>query len=99
MIARSPPCITPDDAKSTQYRRNVQLDNVTIRLPAKVLVGINSNYGDTARFSNINIFDPNRRVIICERYTGNNTGAEPIRIGSGADGTHCIYSSSNIIWR
>ena len=38
-------------------------------------------------------------LTICERYTGNSTGAEPSKIGSGADGTVCIYSASDITYQ
>ena len=31
-------------------------------------------------------------LTICQRYTGNNTGAEPPKNGSGADGTDCMYA-------
>jgi pectate lyase len=57
------------------------------------LAGINPNYGDTAKLSNIvasGVSD------ICAKYTGNNNGAEPPQVGSGADGKNCIYSASNI---
>ena len=33
---------------------------------------------------------------ICERYDGNNTGAEPSSVGVGADGTFCIYAAADI---
>ena len=30
--------------------------------------------------------------------TGNNTGAEPPKNGSGADGTVCMYAAGDITW-
>ena len=56
------------------------------------LVGVNSNYNDTAKFSAISIKAATNSLTICERYTGNNTGAEPPKSGSGADGTDCKYA-------
>ena len=78
---------------SSQYTRNVVLDHVTAKA-TKYLVGINTNYNDTATFSNITICGGG--TTICEKYTGNSTGAEPTTIGSGADGKNCIYSNSDI---
>jgi len=80
----------------TQYARHVQLQNVLV-VPGSstsALVGVNSNYNDTAKFTRILVRATSGTI--CERYTGNNTGAEPPKIGSGADGTNCIYSSGDI---
>ena len=38
---------------STQYKRGVVIENVAVTAPGKVLAGINTNYGDTARFAKI----------------------------------------------
>ncbi len=48
---------------------------------------------DTATFSNIEMTGG---TTVCERYTGNNTGAEPPETGSGPDGKVCIYQASDI---
>lgn len=81
----------------SQYKRSVAIKNVTATAPGKVLAGINTNYGDKATFSNVTIKnDPSKKIGICWRYTGNNTGAEPVKTGSGADGTYCKYSTSDI---
>lgn len=77
---------------STQYERHVVLDNVTAQ-NGSTLAGINTNYGDTATFSNIVVYG---NITICQRYTGNNTGAEPFQTGSGADGQYCLYQDSDI---
>ena len=76
----------------TQYARHVVMDHVTASA-VKWLVGINSNYGDTATLTNITMCGGGT---VCERYTGNNTGAEPPSIGSGPDGTNCIYTTADI---
>jgi pectate lyase len=74
-----------------QYKREVTLDNVLGR-NGKVLAGINTNYGDVARFTRITVTGS---PIICDKYKGVTDG-EPTHIGSGADGTNCLYSSSDI---
>lgn len=82
-----------------QGRRDVVLQNVTAQSGKAALAGINSNYGDTARFSKITIYgDSSRKLTICQRYTGNNTGKEPAKSGSGPD-SHCLYSSSDITYK
>ena len=85
---------------STQQQRDVVIRNVTLTRPGSRIAGININFGDTARFSGITIVnDPNRSMIICQKYIGNNTGAEPTQAGTGADGTNCFYSASDITYR
>jgi hypothetical protein len=82
---------------STQGKRNVVIRNVTATYKGSALAGINTNYGDTATFSNVTIIgDSSKKITICQKYIGNNTGAEPPKNGSGADGTYCKYSSSDI---
>ncbi|MEV5894325.1 pectate lyase [Nonomuraea fuscirosea] len=84
---------------STQHKRNVVISNVTITAPGKSLAGINTNYGDTARFSGVTIVgDSSRKIVVCEKYRGVTSG-EPSKIGSGADGVNCLYSSSDITYR
>ncbi|WYZ42667.1 hypothetical protein EsH8_VI_000366 [Colletotrichum jinshuiense] len=65
--------------------RHILLENV-IAVDGGVLCGINTNYGDTCIVTN-SCQDDNK---ICDRYTGNNSGAEPPKIGSGPDGTYCV---------
>jgi hypothetical protein len=80
---------------STQVQRHVVIRNVRLTAPGGAVAGINVNFGDTAQFSNITIVgDPG--MDICLKYIGNNTGAEPTQVGSGADGVNCIYSPSDI---
>ena len=83
---------------STQYQRHVIIQNILAKAPWSAIAGINTNYGDTAQFSQIFITGTTSSNI-CLKYIGNNTGAEPTQIGSGADGTNCIYSPSDIIYQ
>lgn len=74
------------------YGRHVQVQNVWVTSPGDSIVGINTNYGDTARFSGITIYDDaDADIDICTKYKGVTSG-EPTKIGTGADGTNCIYS-------
>lgn len=74
---------------TTQYKRTVTITNVRAVTPGVVLAGINTNYGDTARFTGNNV---DSGIELCWRYTGNNAGSEPRKTGSGLDGTYCVGS-------
>ena len=74
--------------------------NVTVTAPGKTLAGVNTKYGDTARFSGItNVGDGSRKISICDRFTGNDTGREPPGTGSGADGRSCVFAASDITYQ
>jgi len=85
---------------SSQQQRDVVIRNVTLTRPGNTVAGINVNYGDTARFSGVTIVnDSGRDMVICKKFNGNDDGDEPDEVGEGADGTNCIYSSSDITYR
>jgi hypothetical protein len=85
---------------STQHKRTVVIQNVRVTAPGKTLAGINTNYGDTATFSGITIVgDSGKKISICDRFTGNSTGAEPPKTGTGADGTYCRYTSADLTYK
>lgn len=84
---------------STHYTRHVVIDNVRVS-SAKVIAGINVNWGDTAKFSRIVIVgDSSRKTVVCEKYEGTEKGSEPTHVGSGTDGVNCLYSSSDITYK
>jgi len=64
-----------------QNTRHVIIENVNAK-NVGVLAGINSNYGDTAKFINTNANGGN----VCYTYTGNNNGKEPSKTGSQCKG-------------
>ena len=72
---------------STQAARKVTIQNVTAT-SGKVIAGVNTNYGDVATLKGNSIGS----IPTCWLYTGNNTGAEPKKTGSGANGKNCIVS-------
>ncbi|WP_405387974.1 pectate lyase [Streptomyces sp. NBC_01102] len=85
---------------STQYKRTIIVNDVDITAPGKSLVGINTNYGDTAALRNIRIHgDSGKKISTCDRFTGNNTGAEPPKTGTGPDGTYCRFTASDITYQ
>ncbi|WP_246636414.1 pectate lyase [Actinoplanes hulinensis] len=83
---------------STQHRRAVVLQNVVATAPAGSLVGINTNYGDTATISKVTVVGK-KSLDICVKFTGNSSGKEPTKIGTGADGVNCIYNESDITFK
>jgi hypothetical protein len=88
------------NCKSAQGKRTVVIKNVTATYKGGALAGINTNYGDSATFSKITIVgDSKKKIAICNKYIGNNTGKEPTSNGSGADGTYCKYSASDITYK
>lgn len=73
----------------TQYERHVILSNITAT-GGDTIAGVNTNYGDSASFWNVQTGGAE----ICERYTGNTTGDEPDQTGTGIDGEYCIELTS-----
>ena len=80
-----------------QYERHVEMRDIDAK-GGSTLAGINTNYNDTAKFQNITVHDPAMKMKICDRFTGNNSGAEPTKTGTGADGKNCLYMDSDIRW-
>jgi hypothetical protein len=78
---------------STQYTRHSEFDTILANGSKGELAGVNTTYKDSAKFTHIFVASG---MTICERYDGNNTGAEPSSVGKGADGTYCIYASSDV---
>jgi len=76
----------------TQYTRHVEVNDVWA-VDGSELVGINTNYGDTAKIRTTRAVDVNN---ICGKYKGNNNGGEPTKLGSGPDSTNCLYTSGDI---
>jgi pectate lyase len=84
---------------TTSYQRHTVIDNIRVT-DADAIAGINTNWGDTARFTRITLInDPSHSIDICLKYKGVPKGSEPTLIGSGADGVNCFYSPSDIIYQ
>jgi pectate lyase len=85
---------------STQYKRTIIINDVDVTAPGKSIVGINSNYGDTAALRKVRIHgDSGKKIKTCTRFEGNSSGKEPKELGTGADGTNCKFSSSDIAYQ
>ncbi|KAF2464274.1 uncharacterized protein BDR25DRAFT_319338 [Lindgomyces ingoldianus] len=74
----------------TMYERHVIVDNV-VADSGKLLVGINSNYGDTATITNSCV---SNTKAICTEFEGNDTGDEPTEISTGISDA-CIYTDAD----
>ncbi|GAA2549639.1 hypothetical protein GCM10010398_41060 [Streptomyces fimbriatus] len=84
----------------TQYQRHLVVDNVLVTSPGKVLAGVNANYGDTATLSGVKIVgDSKKKIVVCERFKGNDSGDEPTSLGSGPDGRSCLYRDSDVTYQ
>jgi hypothetical protein len=85
---------------STQYKRTINLNTIEATYKGSRLVGINTNYGDSATLRAITIVgDTSKKIVPCQKYIGNDDGDEPSTNGSGPDGTYCKYSSSDITYK
>ncbi|MEU0112729.1 pectate lyase [Streptomyces bobili] len=85
---------------STQYKRTINLNTVEVTYKGSKLVGINTNYGDSATLRGITVVgDTSKKIVPCQKYIGNDDGDEPTTNGSNADGTYCKYSSSDITYK
>ncbi|KAH9112840.1 hypothetical protein AeMF1_012904, partial [Aphanomyces euteiches] len=78
----------------TQVQRKVTLTNVYAVNPKVTLVGVNKNYNDQAKFSNIKI-KSSKTPKVCTYFQGGTSG-EPKELGSGILSPTCQYSASDI---
>ena len=83
-----------------QYKRTINLNGIEATYKGLAIVGINTNYGDSATLRNVTIVgDSGKKIVPCQKYIGNDTGKEPPKNGSGPDGTYCKYAASDISYR
>ena len=84
---------------TNSYQRNVVVYNIRVK-SLKIVAGINTNWGDTARFTRVTVIgDSSHSTIICDKYKGVPKGSEPSHIGSGPDSTNCFYNpNTDVIW-
>ncbi|MER5471342.1 pectate lyase [Streptomyces sp. NPDC002685] len=82
-----------------QFKRTVVIDDVDVTAPGKAIVGINTNYGDTASLRHIRVHgDTKKKIKTCVRFQGNSTGKEPKELGTGPDGTSCRFTASDVTY-
>ena len=76
---------------SSQYARHVEMTNI-FASGVSVLAGINANYGDSAKITNLTKCGTVSTT--CETFTGNDTGAEQPGLNkytTSGDGKYCIF--------
>ncbi|MEN1884550.1 pectate lyase [Streptomyces mirabilis] len=84
----------------TRVRRTIVLSDLDATAPGKTLVGIDSNFGDTATLSRIRVTgDTRKKLTTCVRFKSNSSGKEPAELGTAADGTFCRFTSSDITYK
>ncbi|RXW19690.1 hypothetical protein EST38_g6161 [Candolleomyces aberdarensis] len=76
----------------TQFKRSVEI-NDSWAVSGSTLVGINTNFGDTATIRRQKAL--NVRTI-CQKFIGNNLGNEPTNNGSGPDNISCLYNNFDV---
>ncbi|MDQ0964133.1 hypothetical protein QFZ66_008011 [Streptomyces sp. B4I13] len=82
-----------------QFRRDVVLENVMATAPGRELVGVNGNFGDTARLSGVTVVgDPGRDIVPCQKFEGVTTG-DPAKLDAGPDGVNCLFEESDVTFR
>ena len=85
---------------SSGFKRDVVIDNIVATAPGKAIVGINTNFGDTARISRVVIVgDASKKIKVCDKFRGVGKGSEPTEIGSGPDAKNCLYTASDVTYR
>ena len=73
---------------STQAARTATLQNITATAPGDTLAGVNVNLGDKVTLGGVTLVGGD--ISLCDLFEGNDTGAEPTKIGEGPDGTSCV---------
>ncbi|MEU2564448.1 pectate lyase [Streptomyces longispororuber] len=82
---------------SKQYKRDIVVDDVDVTAPGGSIVGVNTNYNDTATLRKVRIHgDGAKKIKTCTRWTGNDNGDEPVQTGHGPDGKHCKFTAADI---
>ena len=71
---------------SKQFARHVEVSNVTVTVPLKVLVGINPNLGDTAKVSTVRVIGGTSKTVICASFQGVTSG-EPKEVSTVPNAT------------
>jgi pectate lyase len=84
---------------SLQVDRHVVVENLTAVADehTAALVGLNSNYGDTAEFLGNNLIHTASAALpVCLLFEGNALGAEPRRLGAAVDSGACKNLDTNV---
>jgi hypothetical protein len=82
---------------SSSYARHVVVDNVILD-GAKYVVGINTNFGDTAKLTRITLYNGSS-THVCAEYKGVSKGSEPSYLQDGWNDGKCNVSKSDITYK
>nr|BFE63917.1 hypothetical protein GCM10020063_084430 [Dactylosporangium thailandense] len=82
---------------TNHYERHVTVDNVLLD-KTKYVVGINTNWGDTATLTRVTVTNSSG-IHVCAEYTGVAKGSEPKYLGDGMGDGHCNFKSSDITYK
>ncbi|MFG2037858.1 pectate lyase [Dactylosporangium sp. NPDC048998] len=82
---------------TNSYQRHVTVDNVLLD-SAKYVVGINTNWGDTATLTRVTLVNSSS-AHVCAEYKGVAKGSEPTYLGDGMGDGYCNFKSSDITYR
>src|SRR4051812_11104313 len=82
---------------TNHYERHVTVDNVLL-VSTKYVVGINTNWGDTATLTRV-VVQSSSGIHICAEYKGVAKGSEPTYLGDGMGDGHCNFRSSDITYK
>ena len=80
-----------------QAARTVTISGITATAPGKVIAAVNVNLGDKVTLSDITITGSGAdEVHVCDLFEGNDTGEEPVKIGTEPDGQACVASGVTV---
>jgi hypothetical protein len=82
---------------TTSHERHVTVDNVLLD-KASYVVGINTNWGDTAVLTRIVVMNSSS-IHICAEYKGVAKGSEPTYLGDGVNDGKCIFTAADITYK
>jgi pectate lyase len=82
---------------STSHQRHVTVDNVILD-SAKYVVGINTNWGDTAVLRTVTLIN-GTKTHVCAEYQGVAKGSEPTYLGDGVNDAFCQFKTSDITYQ
>jgi hypothetical protein len=82
---------------TNSYQRNVVITNVLLD-KASYVVGINTNWGDTATLRKI-VLKNSSSAHICAEYKGVAKGSEPTSLGDAVNTANCKFTASDITFQ
>ena len=82
---------------TNSYQRNVVVSN-TVLSSASYVVGINTNWGDTATLRTITLYSGSS-THICAEYQGVAKGSEPTYLKDGVNDAYCKFTTADITYK